>query len=131
LYYDSEGLWPSIEKAYKDGELAFSMEAVPEQITCGQCSKLYDYDGPSSQIYCDHLQQRRSRKILHRPHFLAGALIAPPVKPGWRGAHVKEISQLLEADTDRADAIYREIAGEMPAASELTKEQILYWLLTA
>lgn len=128
LYYD-DGLWQGIERAYKDGDLFFSMEAVPEQITCANCRKLYDYDGPYSQLYCDHLREKRSKKILHRPHFLAGALIVPPVKPGWRGANVKEISQLLEADTDLTEALYHEVAAATQTLTDAQIENVLYFLL--
>lgn len=132
-YYDSEGLFAKVEEAYQEGRLAYSMEAVPEQVGCGNvaCNAIFDYDGPASAKYCAHLQEHRSKKILHKPHFLAGALIVPPAKPGWAGAQIKEITQLLEADLGLTDAAYREIAAEQPDLKESQIETIIAWLLSA
>lgn len=129
LYYD-QGLWHDIEMSHKDGTAFFSMEAVPEQVECAACKAVFDYDGPTSKTYCDHLQNRRAKKTLHKPHFLAGALIIPPVKPGWDHAHIKEISQAYEADTDYAHSLYQEIAQQSPQLTDAQINNVMNYVMS-
>ena len=131
-YYD-EGLWPSIEMAHRDGRLWFSMEAVPESLTCmaESCGKSFTYDGPGSLTYCAHLQRPRSQKTLHKPRFTGGALIVPPVRPGWVNANIKEVTQLLEQDLQLTDRLYKEVAAESPQLETTEIENIVTILLHA
>jgi hypothetical protein len=122
-YYYDEGMWDKVERAYKDGQLFFSMEAIPKQITCAKCNSLFDYAGPTDDAYCEHLQVRSAKKILHKPKFLGGALIVPPVKPGWTRANVKEITSLLEHGGVLTDDLYKDIIHDAPT---LNDAQIAY-----
>jgi hypothetical protein len=133
-YYEPEAL-PAIKMAHKEGHLFQSMEAVPESITCkGKgdfpgCDKTYVYKGRQDNSYCSHLNEVASRKVLHKPHYTAGALIVPPVKPGWKSATVKEISLLMEENADQLDAIYTEVANAVPHESPADWERIMTFLL--
>lgn len=135
-YYESE-LLASIEMAHREGALFFSMEAVPKSITCrGQedlqgCEKTYDYDGPKSPSYCDHLNLPRSRKVLNAPVFKGGALIIPPSRPGWKHANVKEMSRIIEDNIERAELAYEQISEEFPHLNAASWERMMAWFLAA
>jgi hypothetical protein len=129
--YDEGELWPSIAMAHRDGTLWYSMEAMPEKITCMDetCNQTYRYAGPGSSTYCAHLQKPRSKKMLHKPRFTGGALIVPPVRPGWVNADVKEISRVLDRDTDESDRLCKEMAAESPGVDYKIVEEMVYQML--
>jgi len=135
-YYEPE-LWPTVQMAHRTGQLFFSMETVPTAITCrgkgnyGGCGETFEYAGRQSATYCDHLNETCSRKVLHKPQYTAGALIIPPVRPGWKEASVKEVSAFVEARAEEAEALYREVATEVPHADPVSWERIVTYLLTA
>jgi hypothetical protein len=112
------GLWHSrfpdeyfeIEKAHKEGSLFFSMEAIPEAVSCPSCQVEAAFAGFESADYCDHMQGPTGPKRLHRPVFAGGAIIIPPVRPGWNRADIRTIAQAHE----RADELYAALATEMP-----------------
>lgn len=112
------GLWHSrfpeeyfeIEKAHKEGSLFFSMEAIPEAVSCPSCQVEAAFAGFESENYCDHMQGPTGPKRLHRPVFAGGAIIIPPVRPGWNRADIRTIAQ----EHERADEIYTAVSGEMP-----------------
>jgi hypothetical protein len=113
------GLWHSrfpdeyfeIEKAHKEGSLYLSMEAIPEAVSCPSCQVEAVFAGFESDLYCDHMQGPTGPKILHRPIFAGGAIIIPPVRPGWNRADIRTIAQAHE----RAEEAYTAMASEMPA----------------
>ena len=115
-YYFPEVL-KAIEMAHAEGSLFFSMECVAESITCeGEegCNETFAYAGTTSPTYCDHLNRHVSIKHMNKPHFLAGALVLPPQKPGWGKAHVKELSMLVAEHAEEAERAYDSIAEEFP-----------------
>ncbi len=136
-HYYEDALWPSVEMAHKEGQLFLSMEAVPETITCrGKggfegCGETYEYAGRQSPTYCKHLNEHASRKTLNKPVFTGGALIIPPVKPGWKNAEVKELSQLLESDLDEAEKVYEQVSAAAPYLDSKSWENITAWFLKA
>lgn len=108
-----------VEKAHKDGALYYSMEAIPETLNCtvDGCQfkeNAVAYDGRTSDTYCDHMNKPRGQKVLNKPHFGAGALIVPPVKPGWKRADINELSNLLNENQDEAEAVYAQVEKEFP-----------------
>lgn len=103
-----------VEKAHKDGALYYSMECVPQTVTCvAVCGKQYAYDGRQSPTYCAHMNEPGAQKKLGVPQFTGGALIIPPVKPGWKRADITEISALL-AKAD-AESTYEQVKKELPS----------------
>jgi hypothetical protein len=110
------GIWHSrfpdeffeIQRAHKEGTLFFSMEAVPEAVSCPTCSRQAVFAGFESDEYCAHMQGITGPKILHKPVFAGGAIIIPPVRPGWDHADVKSIA------SDQTEATYADITEEFP-----------------
>lgn len=129
-----EDAYPDIEKAYKSGQLAFSMEAVPSTVGCtgtGGCGQYYEYQGRSHASYCDHINDPRSGiiKDFTDPHYSGGALIVPPVRPGWAHADVTQISKLHAARQDSVEHLYAQIECELPEAEAAWWEEIMNLIL--
>jgi hypothetical protein len=90
----------SIERAHADGNLYFSMESVPSEVSCPSCETVAPYGGSQSESYCEHMNAAGSPMRLHDPTFCGGAIIIPPVKPGWKRADVTAISRYVSEQTD-------------------------------
>lgn len=96
-----------IEKAAADGELYYSMECLSRQVACldtpGRpgCGEAFDYVDYDAGRTCDHLRERSSVRRFIDPLFLGGAIIVPPVSPGWANADV-ELVKAAEATAERA-----------------------------
>ncbi len=117
-----------VEMAHNQGSLFFSMECVSETITCAGdagCGSEFAFKGPKHESYCSHLNENASIKQLNKPHFLAGALIFPPAAPGWGGASVNEISNLLAKYEEQVPDIYKAIKAEAEHLSELEIEEVV------
>lgn len=94
------GLWTHIfpfeaaqaEEADAEGLLYYSMECRGSHLTCGTdeskgligCGKTFDY--MQVDTHCEHLLERSSVRHIVNPVFRGGALIVPPVRPGWKNA---------------------------------------------
>lgn len=105
--------WADVQAAHAQGHLFFSMECVPNKIGCigeGGCGGIFAYDGQKSDSYCEHLNNRTSDKDLIEPHFTAGAILLPPVMPGWSDAN---IHSLVAKHAQVAEKTYETIAQEM------------------
>jgi len=128
------GLWHSrfpeeyfeIERAHKEGSLFFSMEAIPEAVSCPSCQVEAAFAGFESDDYCDHMQGPTGPKRLHRPIFAGGAIIIPPVRPGWDRADIRTIAQAHES----AEEVYLAMAAEMPHLEPAQWEWLMAELLT-
>jgi hypothetical protein len=104
----------NIKKAHADGTLYFSMEAIPEAVSCPDCSHEVPYAGLASDSYCEHMNGATAPKRLHNPVFAGGAIIIPPIKPGWRRADVTAISKLIADAADDAGEIYEQVKADTP-----------------
>lgn len=109
-----------IEKASVSNTLWYSMECVSETVTCidspGKpgCGETFAYKALMREPakVCGHLREKSSIKRFNQPTFLGGAVIIPPVRPGWAKADASVMRQAAEVaehsnlDTalDRADA---------------------------
>jgi hypothetical protein len=105
----------AMEHAHAEGQLAFSMECVPRQIRCtgdGGCEQTFEYAGRQSDTYCEHLNETASDKLLIDPVFTAGAVLLPPVKPGWKHADIHSI--VSSYSDEELDAMYRDVASTHP-----------------
>lgn len=114
-YYFPE-LLTLIQHAHNTGSLFYSMECIPERIGCPVegCGGDFEYAGHKDDSYCEHVNEAGGRKILHSPHFTAGAIIVPPVRPGWKRADISELSGLIESNLAEAEAAYEQVAAELP-----------------
>jgi hypothetical protein len=112
------GLWHSrfpdeyyeIQRAHKEGTLFLSMEAIPKEVSCPTCDRKAVFAGFESESYCDHMQGATGPKRLHEPCFAGGAVIIPPIRPGWDHADIRTIAHAYEGSEDLTMAI----ANEMP-----------------
>lgn len=120
-----------VKKAHEEGTLAWSMEAVPQTVTCAQeeCGNTYPYDGRTSPTYCAHLQQPQARKKLNKPHFTAGALVVPPARPAWKGANVTELSSLIKNSVEAAQTVYDQTKAEFPEMDTSQHEALMLQLM--
>lgn len=114
-----------ISKANQEGALYYSMECVPSHVQCtgeGGCEETYEYAGRVSPTYCDHINKMESDKYLINPWFTAGAIIVPPVKPGWVNADVK---QMVAQQAELAERIYTGVQEDTPHLSATQWEGLM------
>jgi len=115
-YYFPEE-YQAVQKAHDEGALYFSMECVAESIKFESAAgetQTFPYAGPFSETYGDWNKDREATRWLNNPHFLAGALIVPPVKPGWSNATIKSLSQYMEDHQELADQVYSSVETQVP-----------------
>jgi len=121
------GVWTHIfpfeaaqaEAADEAGLLFYSMECRGTHLICGSdeqagiqgCGKKFDY--MQIDTHCEHLLERSSMRHIVNPTFRGGALIVPPVRPGWQEAHASVLT----------DAVMQE-AAQFAAQNEAAYEQL-------
>jgi hypothetical protein len=124
------GLWSHIfafeaaqVEAANDANLLFySMECRGTHLTCGTdeskdlhgCGKTFDY--MQVDTHCEHLLERSSVRHIVKPTFRGGAIIVPPVRPGWKNANAavlqESVMQEAAAFAEQNEAAYNQVAGE-------------------
>jgi hypothetical protein len=121
-----------VEAAHNEGALYYSMECVPASLTCPQdgCGVTAAYMGRTHESYCDHMNALRGPKRLNMPHFNAGALIIPPVRPGWKGADIKELSELMNRNADLCEQVYAGLERDMTHLSATEWESMMAHIVT-
>jgi hypothetical protein len=75
------------------------MECISEKLQCLTCDQEFPYMAKAHEK-CEHLAAsvKAPRRFVN-PVFLGGALIMPPVKPGWSDADVTDVAaNRLESD---------------------------------
>lgn len=92
-----------IEMASAAKNLFWSMECQSRTIRCETsadrtrtgCGAEYPFEIAmrTPQKTCAHMRERSSQRHFVQPRFNAGAVIVPPVKPGWREAHAEVRAQ--------------------------------------
>lgn len=121
-----------VEAAYSEGSLFYSMECLSKSVTCGGdngCGSEFAYMGPTHESYCAHINGRTSNKEFNEPHFLGGALIIPPVKPGWSNANVKDLSDLTKEYMTQQEMAYEGIKQEYSDLNPVAWEQLMNILM--
>lgn len=129
------GLWTHIfpfetaqvEAADDAGLLFYSMECRGTHLRCGSdeaqglegCGKEFDYMNVDS--HCGHLQERSSVRHIVNPTFRGGALIVPPVQPGWKNASASiltdSVMQEAAAYAEENEAQYNSLGTEISATA--------------
>lgn len=88
-----------IQKAAADQNLYYSMECLSKQVACIDapnkpgCGESFSYADFDAKRACAHLNSRTSVRRFVEPYFLGGAVIVPPVQPGWAHADVDVVRQ--------------------------------------
>lgn len=85
-----------VEQASEAGRLWYSMECISEKVQCvgeGACGAEVAYTGYLSGQGCSHMQERSAVRRFVDPTFLGGAVIVPPVRPGWADADASILTQ--------------------------------------
>ena len=112
----------AIEKAADDHGLYFSMECISRQVACvgdTGCGEQFDYGDYDAGNVCSHLRERASIRRFVDPIFLGGAVIVPPVRPGWANAEaevVRQAAALTEEAEIAGDGLTSKQATELAAA---------------
>lgn len=106
-----------VQRANKDGSLYFSMEAVPESLSTiggSDDAAQYAYMGRQHESYPEEINTRSCEAIVcNNPHFVGGALIIPPNKPGWSNANITQVAKYMTDQWEKADANL-ELAFDIP-----------------
>ncbi len=130
-YYFEEA-YELVRMAHNEGSLAWSMECIPESVTCaGGCDSTFAYAGRQSDTYCDHLNMPAAKKKLNKPQYSAGALVVPPALPAWKNAKVTELSTVLTKELDRMAAVEEQVSQEFPHLPAEKWEQMMSALVAA
>lgn len=85
-----------VEAANDEGLLFYSMECRGSHLKCAGengCGETFKYDDVSAQ--CKHLTERSSIRHIVNPVFRGGALIVPPVRPGWKNANASIVNEAV------------------------------------
>lgn len=143
------GLWSHIfpfeaaqaEAADEEGLLFYSMECRGTHLTCGTdeskglqgCGKTFEY--MQVDTHCEHLLERSSVRHIVSPTFRGGALIVPPVKPGWKNASASiltdAVMQEAAAYAAQNEAQYRVLAENGVDLSASAWETLMGQVLAA
>ena len=86
-------------EANKKGQLWYSMECVGEAKQCLTCDETFEW---AATTLCSHLEASAvAPRRLINPKFQGGALIFPPVSPGWIDADIEEVAKATVAFAGR------------------------------
>jgi len=132
FYFPDE--FEMVRMAHNEGSLAFSMECVPESVTCAidDCKQTFAYQGRQSDTYCAHLNGPGTGRRLNKPHFTAGALVVPPALPAWRNAKVTELSTFVETQIRELEAAtIAQVEDEFPHLDATAWEKVMAELVKA
>lgn len=124
------GLWSHIfpfeaaqvEAADDENLLFYSMECRGSHITCGTdeakglvgCGQQFEY--MQVDTHCEHLLERSSVRHIENPVFRGGAIIVPPVRPGWKNAHAgvlqESVMQEAAAFAEQNEKAYNQLTSD-------------------
>lgn len=119
----------SVQRAAEQDSLFFSMECLSREVMCvSGCGESFSYADYNANRACAHLRERSNVRRFVDPLFLGGAIIVPPVQPGWSRANVdvlgKEDLRQAAALTERYDLTTE---GLSKGDAEAMVGQILAW----
>lgn len=138
------GLWThlfpfeaaQVEAADAEGLLFYSMECRGTHLICAGdngCGATFEYGDPKT--HCEHLLDRSSIRHIVNPTFRGGALIVPPVKPGWKQANASilqdSLMQEAAAFAEQTQDQYTSIAASGRDITASGWEQLMAMVLAA
>jgi hypothetical protein len=117
-----------VQAAHQENSLFFSMECVPRAISSiggVDDSKEYKYEGRVSKNYPDDINERAVDGIhLIDPHFVGGALVIPPERPGWSKAEVKQVSTLMKDQWREMESVCAAVRETSPELADSKVEWV-------
>lgn len=137
------GLWSHIfafeaaqvEAAHDANLLFYSMECRGTHLTCGTdeakglqgCGQTFEY--MQVDTHCEHLLERSSVRHIVNPTFRGGAIIVPPVRPGWKNAHASiledAVMQEAAAFAEQNEKAYSQLTADGTELSASGWEQMM------
>lgn len=85
--------------AHAKGQLWYSMECVGEAKQCLTCERTFEW---AASRFCEHLEASKvAPRRLINPTFQGGALIFPPIRPGWSSADIDEVAKATKEYAER------------------------------
>lgn len=130
-YYFPEA-YSMVAAAARQGELFFSMEAVPSALsTIGGTDdeRIYPYEGRQSPNYSSEINERTFPIKLHGPHFVGGALVIPPEKPAWSDADAKQVANYMDKHFKQLEMAYDSIRDAAPHLEPAQWESLMASLI--
>lgn len=141
------GLWTHIfpleaqqaQAADEAGMLYYSMECRGTHLTCGTdeakglagCGETFEY--MAVETHCEHLMERSSVRHIVNPTFRGGALIVPPVQPGWKNATAGVLSEEVMAEAakyaEQNEAQYKVLEAASDDLTATAWEQMMGLIL--
>lgn len=122
-----------IKAAHGEGSLFFSMECVPRAIASvgGTNDSIeYKYEGRTSPNYPQEINERAVDGIhLIDPHFVGGACVIPPERPGWSRAEVKQVSSLMKDQWGKMESVCASVKADSPQMDDSKVEWIAAMLI--
>jgi len=117
-----------IEKAAADGQLYYSMECISREVACVDtpgrpgCGAVVEYAAYDAKQCCEHLRNRSAVRQFIDPIFLGGAVVVPPVQPGWGHASAEVVRQAaaVAEQASLAESALSKQQAESLAAAVLT-----------
>jgi len=137
------GLWSHIfpfeaaqvEAADDAGLLFYSMECRGTHLICGTdeakglkgCGQKFDY--MQVDTHCEHLLERSSVRHIVSPTFRGGAIIVPPVRPGWKKAHASVLEEAVMQEAasyaEQNEKAYNQLTNDGVDISASAWEQLM------
>lgn len=137
------GLWTHIfpfeaaqaEAANDESLLFYSMECRGTHLTCGSdearglvgCGQTFEY--MQVDTHCEHLMERSSVRHIVNPTFRGGALIVPPVRPGWKNASATVLQEAVMQEAasyaEQNETAYNQLNAEGTDISAAAWEQLM------
>jgi hypothetical protein len=91
-----------VDQADAAGTLFYSMECRGTHLHCAGdsgCDQTFEY--MAADTHCQHLQERSSIRHIVNPTFRGGALIIPPVQPGWKNAKASVVEDAIKDEASK------------------------------
>lgn len=120
--------WHAVERAFEEGKLWYSMEAVPKTVECAVTGQRFPFDGPFSPAYSKEMQERQGT-WLHDFLFVGGALVLPPGRPGWAEADITEFNVKADRHSEESQVVLEQITESAPHLSPKEAEELTVQLV--
>lgn len=98
----------AIQAAFENNTAFFSHSCLPSAVECPSCGNSTPWLGYTHEDYCDHVQGVNA-KVFDDPLFLGGAVIIPPIKPGWGDAYITQVDRFINRHSEAAERAHEAI----------------------